>query len=429
MSNPSELLEGALSRCGAEHAEASYFEEHGASTRFANNAITQNISKRSASVTVRAAFGQRVGQASTTDCSPDALRECVARAEAIARAAEPNTDYLPPPGPQQYAAVDGYDERISGVTPEERAAGIRQAIQVAEAAGLQSAGSYATNSYHMATANSAGLRYEQRLSGTQFVMTAMAGDSSGWSETGGPRWGDADPVRTAETSTRKALAAREPREIPPGEYTVILEPPAATYFFLNLAWSLDAKAAHEGRSALTGKERERVGVPGVTLSTQPTHPEVPTRAAGEDGLALPSTTWIDQGVIRTLAYSRFWAHNTGHTFTGRPVNLIMAGGDASLDDLIAGVDRGVLVTRFWYIRFVDPMKLLLTGMTRDGFYWIENGRVSHGLKNMRFNDSPLRCLGQISAFGRQERVPDTYHPALFPSLRLEGFRFTSGTSF
>jgi predicted Zn-dependent protease len=256
----------------------------------------------------------------------------------------------------------------------------------------------------------------------------MSGDSSGWAQTAGHRREDADPDRCAEVSTRKALAARDPGEIPPGEYTLVLEPAAVADFFGFLGWTMDAKSAHEGRSAFAGREGERLGVPGLNLSTRADHPEAPCMAASEDGMALPRTTWIEDGVLRTLSYGRYWSQKTGRPFTGRPANLVMDGGEASIDDLVAGVERGVLVTRFWYIRFVDPMKLLLTGMTRDGLFRIEDGRIAGGLKNMRFNESPLRCLENIRELGRQARV-GRYSPLYVPAMRLDGFRFTSGTSF
>ena len=324
--------------------------------------------------------------------------------------------------------MNGYDERVAHAAPADRARGVLEVTRRAEAAGLQSAGSYATNSTHVAVANSAGLRHEQRLTHTQVVCTAMSADSSGWSQRVGFRFDDADPLGAGETAVAKALQAREPREILPGEYTVILEPAAVADFFGFFGWTLDAKAAHEGRSAFSGKEGERVGAPGVSLYTQPDHPERPCDPAGEDGLALPRTAWIEGGVLRSLSYSRFWAEKTGHPFTGKPANLIMPGGEQSLEELIRGVKRGVLVTRFWYIRFVDPMSLLLTGMTRDGLFWIEDGEVRHGLKNMRFNESPLRCLERISALGQPARS-GRYLGTYMPAMRVEDFCFTSGTAF
>ncbi len=377
---------------------------------------------------MRVAFGQRVGRASTTDFSEEGLRACVAGAEAIARASEPDTEFLPLPGPQQYPAVRGYDERVAAATPAERAGRVASATGLAEREGLQSAGSLATNTYLSALANSAGLYHEQQLTDAGFVCTAMAGDGSGWAQRVGFRLDDADSDAGARTAVRKGLAAREPADLPPGDYTVVLEPAAVADFFGFLGWTMDAKAAHEGRSAFTGKEGTRIGAPGITLRTRADHPASPCLAAGQDGLPVPATAWIEDGVLRTLCYDRYWAEKTGHAFTGSPANLIMDGGEQTVDELVAGVERGLLVTRFWYIRFVDPMKLLLTGMTRDGLFLIEDGRVTRAVKNLRFNESPLRCLERITALGRQERA-GRYGGAYVPALRVEDFRFTSGTAF
>lgn len=426
--SPASLLEKVLSYSQAEHLEVSYREAREASTRFANNAITQNVAKRNTTITVKAAFGQRTGQSTVTDLSEEGLRCCVAQAEAIARASEPDTEFLPPPGPQRYPEVKGFDEPVARATPEQRAAGIREATAVAAAGGLQSAGSFATNSYQVALANSAGLYHEQLLTSAQFVCTAMTDDSSGWAQSSGYRWSDATPLANAERAAEKAVVGKEPGELPAGEYTVVLEPAAVADFFGFLAWTMEAKAAHEGRSAFTGKEGERIGVPGITLRSQPDHPEVPGYAATEAGLPTPATAWIEDGVLKTLCYDRFWAQRSGHPFTGRPQNLIMEGGESSRDDLVASVERGILVTRFWYIRFVDPMKLLLTGMTRDGVFLIEDGRVTRGLKNLRFNESPLRCLERVSALGKNNRAGRNDF-CYMPAMRLEKFHFTSGTAF
>jgi predicted Zn-dependent protease len=423
-----DLLQRVLSFSTAEQAEVSLADVREASTRFANNSITQNVAKRTAAVTVRSIFGQRAGKATTTDLSEAGLRECVSRAEALARESAPDPELLPLPGPQSYPSVVASDERITSAQPMDRAAGVGEAIGLAEASGLTVAGSYATDTTLRVLVNSAGLLHQQALTEAEFVITGMTEDSSGWATAASHRLSGVDPRRCAEIAIQKAQAARDPGEIDPGEYTVVLEPAAAADFFAWFGWTMDARAAHEGRSAFAGKEGERVGVPGIRFYSQADHPEVPTSATSEDGLAAPNTAWIDDGVLQTLSYGRYWAEKTGHAFTGRPANLIMEGGNRSLEELIGSVQRGVLVTRFWYIRFVDPMKLLLTGMTRDGLFLIEDGQITRGLKNMRFNESPLRCLERVSALGRQTRV-GRWMPCYMPAMKIEGFRFTSGTSF
>jgi predicted Zn-dependent protease len=193
-----------------------------------------------------------------------------------------------------------------------------------------------------------------------------------------------------------------------------------------MAWSMDAKAADEGRSAFSGKEGNAVGNALITLQSLPTHPECPAEPFFEDGMPTPDVTWIENGVLKTLIYSRYWAQKQGKPFTGYPSNLILRGGSHTLQDLIAQVDDGLLITRFWYIRYVDPMQLLLTGMTRDGVYRIQGGKVTHAVKNLRFNESPLVVMQNVRLLGTPQRVEGSM---LAPPMVVENFTFSSTTTF
>jgi predicted Zn-dependent protease len=195
-----------------------------------------------------------------------------------------------------------------------------------------------------------------------------------------------------------------------------------------MAWSMDAKEADEGTSAFMGKLGAGVAGTGITVSSQPDHPACPGAPFADDGMPSSTVDWVRDGLVANLATSRYWAQHTGRAYTGFPSNLLMQGGAGGLDDLVAGTSDGILVTRFWYIRFVDPMKLLLTGMTRDGLFRIRDGEIVGGLRNLRFNDSPLRMLANTVEIGTP--VPaGTYLPALIPALKVDGFTFTSGTAF
>jgi len=429
--NPQEataVIERALALSTAEQTEIRLEVDREASTRFANNVITQNVSSREANLTVRAAYGQQVGAASVNDFSEASLRQVVERAAEVARSSAPDTEFLPLPGEQHYPLVVAADSAVREATPARRAEAVQAATARAEAGGLNSAGSMATAHHSLRLANSAGLRAEHEWTRARFVVTAMSETSSGWAQSSGFRLDQVDAEGAAEVAVEKALAGQEPQSAAPGAYTVILEPAAVAEFFGFFPRAMDAKAADEGRSAFSGKDGERIGAELATFRSQPSHPECPTCPIGADGLPAPTVTWIDQGILRTLAYSRFWAQKQGRSFTGYPSNLLISGGDATTQNLIADVERGILVTRFWYIRYVDPMKLLLTGMTRDGLFWIEDGAVRHGLRNMRFNESPLQCLERLTAVGRPERVLN-FGSAYVPPMRIEGFRFTSGTTF
>lgn len=421
-------LQQVLDRSAAEQTEVRLDVSSEASTRFANNAITQNVSSRETTLTVRAVFGRRVGQASVNDFSEESLKRVVDRASEVARSSAPDTEFLPLPPAQEYPTVVAADAATRSATPGQRAEAVQAATALAADQGLTTAGSMATNSHALYLANSAGLRAGHARTRGRFVVTAMTETSSGWAQSSGFRLDQVDAAGAAKLAVAKALAGQQPQSAEPGAYPVILEPAAVAEFFGMLTGAMDAKAAAEGRSAFSGMEGKQIGTEFVTLRSQPSHPECPASPLAQDGLSAPAVTWIDRGTLRTLSYNRFWAKKSGRPFTGRSANLLFSSGDSSTEELIAGVERGILVTRFWYIRYVDPMRLLLTGMTRDGLFWIENGKISHGLRNLRFNESPLECLQRITALGRAERIMG-YGGAYVPAMRVEDFRFTSGTTF
>ncbi|MGC8669026.1 MAG: metallopeptidase TldD-related protein, partial [Chthonomonadales bacterium] len=195
-----------------------------------------------------------------------------------------------------------------------------------------------------------------------------------------------------------------------------------------LMWSLDAKAADEGRSAFSGRLGQKVAADTITLMSDPAHPDCPAAPFFDDGSPVPATQWIRDGILRRLATSRFWAAKTGQPFTGRPVNLIFAGTELPLEKMIASTEKGLLVTRFWYIRSVDPMRLLLTGMTRDGLFRIERGEIAGGARNLRFNESPLAMLARTVQIGKSVLQADM-GMAFVPPIKVEEFHFTSATEF
>ncbi|HIE53107.1 MAG TPA: TldD/PmbA family protein [Armatimonadetes bacterium] len=423
-----DILQTALSLVKADHAELALSGFTQAATRYANNAITQNLAQANTTLTVRVAFGQRVGSASINSFTPDALRQVVERAEALARQAEPDTEYLPPLEPQTYREVPAFASATAEYTPDQRAAAVQAVTQICAVQGLTAAGNFTTQHGFTALANSRGLFGYHRSSGALFTCTAMTEDSSGWAAAISEDVTAIEVEKTAELAVQKALAARHPREAEPGRYKVVLEPAAVAEMMAWLALHLDAKAADEGRSAFSGKEGEPIAAASITLRSDPAHPACPTTPFFGDGLPVPKVTWIESGVLKMLSTTRFWAQKTNRPVTGPPTNLILEGGEATVEELVAGVERGLLVTRFWYIRLVDPMRLLLTGMTRDGLFWIEAGKVQYGVKNLRFNFSPLDMLKNVVALGRPERTGD-YLPAYVPPLAVEDFPFTSGTEF
>ncbi len=421
-----EICEKAIAFSEAEHVQVNLYGSQEASTRYANGEITQNVAKKQMTLRVTCAYGNKVGRCSTNRLDAESIRDTVRRAEEMARVAEPDTEFMPPPEPATYRHIAAHAECTAHASPNDRARIVRRVIQEANSRRLKTAGSFATNAYVTVVANNKGLFGYHTSTQASLICTMMTEDGSGWAEQTHQDMNAITADTVAKRAADKAEAAKYPREVPPGDYTVVLEPAALAELLAYMAWSMDAKAADEGRSAFAGKEGTEIGNELVTLQSLPAHPDCPAEPFFDDGMPTPDVTWIEQGGLKTLIYSRYWAHKQGKSFTGYPPNLILYGSDHSLDELIGVVDNGLLITRFWYIRFVDPMQLLLTGMTRDGVYRIEGGRVTHAVKNLRFNESPLVVLRNIRQLGVPQRVEGSM---LVPPAVVDGFTFSSTTTF
>lgn len=422
------IFDKALGAATAENTEMLMESDLNAATRFANNVITQNIEKRNSRLVVKSAFGNKVGQATTNEFTDDAIKRVVSKSEEIAKASEPDTEYMPPLKPQDYKEVKAYDKGTAGFTPGQRAEAIKEATKYCADQGLKSAGSYTTIAEHVAVANSQGLFGYHNESSARYVCTAMTGDSSGWAESWKTSVSEVDPIAVTKRASEIAEKSKAPGDVEPGKHTVVLDPAAVAEMLIFMFMSMDAKAAHEGRSAFSGKEGSKIGVDSVTLLSRPDYPGCPGWPFQADGLATPDLKWLDAGVVSNLMYQRFWAQKNNREPTGWPTNLIIEGTDKTTDDLIAQVDNGLLVTRFWYVRYVNPMTLLLTGMTRDGLFRIENGKVAGAVKHMRWNESPFNVLKNVEAIGKPELTGE-YIRCFIPPLLVRDFTFSSATTF
>jgi predicted Zn-dependent protease len=258
------------------------------------------------------------------------------------------------------------------------------------------------------------------------------GTGSGYASRGYNDIARLDVAGASKTAAWKATQSGNARAIEPGKYTVVLEPAAGIVLLENLYGALDARSADEGRSFLSrpgGKTRlgEKLVDEQVTIYSDPWHPALPTPNYSPEGLPREKTTWIDRGVVKNLFYSRYWAEQKGVKPVPFPDGFIMSGGNQSLDDLIGSVEKGILVTRMWYIRAVDPQTLLYTGLTRDGTFYIENGKIKFPVKNFRFNESPIIMLNNLEALGRPERTVsgEGGGTAMIPPMKIRDFTFTS----
>lgn len=407
-------------------------------TRFAGNEITTAGGTTDLRVTVTSTFGKRRASVTTNVLDDEALRRTVDQAERLARLAPEDPEFLPQPGPQQYPDVAAYAESTAALTPEARALAVERVFAGVREGG--SAGGTSADDLFVAgfleasagvptvVANSRGLFAYHPSTRVDLSVTARTpdGTGSGYVSQGTNDWSAIDPTAMGRRAARKGIASRDPQMIEPGRYTVILEPQAVADFIPMLRGALNARSADEGRSpfSLPGggtKVGQKIADERVTILSDPTDPDLLTSPFDNEGLPNRGAVWIENGVLKNLAYTRWWAEKQGKEPNGGG-GMKMLGTDRSLDDLIAGTERGILVTRFWYIRSLEQRTVTLTGLTRDGTFLVENGKISRPVKNFRWNDSPLLALNRIEDIGRTERVSSG---VAMPPLRIRDFNFTS----
>lgn len=398
--------------------------------RFADNRITTSGSASDLSVRISSAFGRRAAVTTTNDVSDEGLERAVRQAESLARLAPENPERMPLLGAQTYRDVGSYFGTTATTAAEARARAAGVALNAARnSEDLKAAGLLVTTAGMTAVGNNKGLFGYHARTGVDFSETVRTtdGTGSGWAGANHPDWNAVNFRQVSQTAIGKARLSRNPTPIPPGQYTVILEPQAAGDLVSLMASAFDARAAEEGRSAFSkqgGGTRlgEKIVDERVTLLSDPADPQLLDSPFDDEGLPLRRQVWVDNGVLRTLPASRFWAEKEGMEPTGTASSLKMAGGQQTLEQLIAGTERGVLVTRFWYIRPVNARTLLFTGLTRDGTFLVENGRIARPVTNMRFNESPLFMLNKLEAIGRPVRLSGNL---VMPALRVRDFTFSS----
>jgi len=424
------IIERAIGFATADEVRVNLRGERRGNTRFALNAVTTCGDVDSLSLAVTSCFGKRHAQASTTEVDDDALRKVVAAAEQLARIAPEDPEHVGELGPQQYLPADPWADRTAEATPDLRARAVATALEAAEPDGLESSGFVEHAHGFSAVGNNKGLFAWSRATDASFSVTMRAdgGAASGWAGSDACDVDEMDFARATGLAVQKALAARDPKPLDPGVYPVILEPQAVKDLLGFALWCFDARQADEGRSFFTApgggnKIGRRVAAECVSLRSDPTHPAVPQRPFHSDGLPARPQTWIARGVLEQLVCDRFWAQKQSVEPTGRPVNMILDGGEGTVEDLIRATDRAVLVTRFWYIRFLDPQTILLTGLTRDGTFWVEDGQIRHGLRNFRFNESPIAVLNKVTGLSAPVRVGQ----ASVPALAAGEFTFSSAS--
>jgi predicted Zn-dependent protease len=440
------VLTGQIFSCSkARECEVSVRLAEIGHTRFAANEITTAGMARSITVAITSREGGRSGSTTTNELDLPSLRRAVARSEALMAAALPNPEQVEGLGPQEYPDIPAFDVATAAAGPIERREGVKAALELARKRSLAASGFLETGTRYSVIANSKGNFGFHRSTVADYSTTMRTADGtgSGYARLSTPRLSDIDAPALAERAAMKAETSAKPRELPPGRYHVILEPEAVADLLVFLAFSLSARATDEGRSFLSqpggGSRRgEKLFADSVTFRSDPFNPRNPgTPWVGGDmgfrqgsdgstaGLPARKTTWIENGVVKNLAVDRYWASKTKVEPVPLSGGLLLEGSDKSLEALTAETERALLVTRFWYLRFVNPVSVMVTGLTRDGVWLIEKGKMVHPVKNFRFNDSPINLLKNLEATSTAVPAGSEFLPIVAPAIRAHDFNFTS----
>ncbi|GGF05124.1 TldD/PmbA family protein [Hymenobacter cavernae] len=428
------ILKKVLSFSTADECEATLNGEIGGNVRSARNTISTAGAVDNVSLAVESRFGKRSGVATCNQFDDATLRRCVQRAEEIAKLAPESPEYVPLLGPQQYlTAPASFAQSTANITPDYRAQQTAASMQLCDTKKLDSAGFLEDSAGFIAKRNNKGLEAYQQVTGLSYSVTVRTkeGTGSGYATADFNDISKFDAKILTQIAADKATGSVGAKAMEPGKYTVILEPAALVAntdasLLGALMNAFDARNADEGRSFLSKKgggnrKGEKMFDERVTIYSDPTHAEIPDLTFSPDGRPQKKVTWIEKGVVKNLYSTRFWAQKGNIPDIPRPGGWIMEGGTQTTADLIKGTQKGILVTRLWYIRPVDPQTLLFTGLTRDGTFYIENGKIKHPVKNFRFNESPVIMLNNLEAIGKPVRLAGN----LVPPLKIRDFTFTS----
>ena len=428
------ILDKVIKLSKADQISATLSGSVDGNIRFALNNISTSGIVDNTELAVEVAFGNRVGTATINEFDDASLERVVRRAEDLARLAPENPEFMPAIEKQTYKPSPTFSESTAGITPEYRAKVAADSIGPCKGEKLIAAGFLEDGQNFVAIANSNGNFAYQRGANFNYTCTVRTEDGrgSGWV---GRNLKDASDFKAdadIRTAMRKATESADAKALEPGKYTVILEPAAAAGLISFMMNFFDARQADEGRSFLSkkgggNKLGEQVYDPRVNISADPWDPRAAVLPWDQDGLPREKMNIVENGKVVALNYSRYWAKKQGKRAVGEPGNLLVAGGDKSTADLVRGTQKGILVTRTWYIRMVDPQTVLLTGLTRDGTFYIENGEIKHPVKNFRFNESPVIMLNNIEELGKPIRLSGDESPfvMMIPPMKLRDFTFSS----
>ena len=432
-----ELSQKILGFAKADHTRVNIDSGVHGFTRTALNRVTTAAATENVSIQITSVFGKRVASVDTNRLENASLERAVRDSEALAKIAPENPEYLPELGPQRYAEVDGYYASTGDLTTESRASAASLAIKAADTAKFIAAGFIDVNAGSQTVATSNGLFAYHSGTGVASTLTVRTPDglSSGWAGDEGADWSTIESNRIAQDAVRKCRDWRGKTALDAGKYEVVLEPTAVGMLMVRMMNVFDARQADEGRSFFSkrgGGNRlgEKLFDERITIVNDPAEKNAEMSPFTPPGLPIQREVWVDKGILKSLSYSRFWANRQGVPPKPNASNLIVSGGDASVDDLIKATRRGVLITRFWYIRPLNPRIVSVTGLTRDGTFLIENGKITRPVTNFRFNQSLTELLANVEMLGRPTRVcasedSSVGPPIVVPALKVKDFYLSS----
>jgi PmbA protein len=426
---------------GAEEAEVHVDEVLDDLTRFANNAIHQNVSEHGVTVSVRTVAEGRTSRVTTNRLDENSLRAAVDSALSLAASQPKIKHLLPMPARQKYRGVQRFSQSTAKITPQDRARAVRRACDLAVKRGQVAAGIFSTGQSFSAMGNSRGLVASYRETHAEFSITMQEAGAASWAKANAGNVREFDTQQLAARASDKVRLAVDARELPTGKYTVILEPSAALDLVGFLFYDFAATALADKRSCLNDRMGKPLFGTNISIADDAYHPLQLGAPYDGEGMPRQRVLLVDRGVPTNLVYSRLAAKlarksATGHGFMlpneygEAPMNLVFAGGDSSLEKMIASTERGLLVTRIWYIREVDPYEKIMTGMTRDGLFLVEKGKVTSAVRNFRFNQSLLEALRNAEELGPAVRATgEEAFEMVVPAMKIREFNFTEVTKF
>lgn len=468
-----DVFNGIKKLSTADEVEVLFSGGRFALTRFANNAIHQNVAEENSVVSVRAVFEGRTARASTNKFDEESLRQVVQASENLAKVQHSDPDLLPMPDSREARASSNrtgespvptppvptraipsrHFEQTAAISPGQRAEGVKKIVGVAEKHKLTAAGVFSSSESFEGIFNSRGLSDWHTQTLAEVSITMLAPDSSGWQKANSPNVANLDPFALAETAAQKAVDSAHSREIPAGKYTVILEPAAVLDIVGFMFWDYSGMAILDQRSFLTGRIGKKLFDENIAIWDDVAHPLQTGTPFDGEGMRRQRVGLVENGVVKQVVYARATAERmkrseyrdkvgpieaTGHGFSlpnemgEMPLNIVFAGphDPQTVQQMIASTERGVLVTRLWYIREVDPYEKILTGMTRDGTFLVENGRVAGGVRNFRFNESLIHMLSNVEAMSAPVRSSgEESFDMVVPAMKVREFKFTEVTKF